>query len=250
MKMTSFLMKKQKGSNQMQIGIYNQTKEKTRDIATIIDKIALNCSFNLSIVLYNNIENLIYDIQDGMYFNVLFVGINRDNSKNDNTLRKIGYNGEIVLCSEKSVVKISSQMIDATGVIVKPYCEKFIFELLNNINSKTIKNYQLQYRGSIIQLNFDEIIFIESCNNKCKIHTSSGEIFIEYKKLCDIENELNDKRFLRSHQSFLVNMDKVRSVSDKFEMLNGEIASITQRNLKKIKTTFINYIKSKVIYEL
>ena len=110
--------------------------------------------------------------------------------------------------------------------------------------------YQTQHGGTINQLKFDDINFIESRNSKCEIHTIKGEIFTEYKKLCEIENELNDKRFLRSHQSFLVNMNLVSSVSDKFEMKNGEIASITQRNLKKIKTTYKNYIKNKVSYNL
>ena len=234
----------------MQIGIYNQSEQEKHDISTIIDEVAQKCSFNVSVIRYRNVENVMHDIRDGIFFDVIFIEMNGDELKNTDMFREIGYNGEIVLCSQNSVINISSHMIDATGVIVKPYCKEFIFKLLNKINNKKPKTYQTQHGGTINQLNFDEINFIESRNSKCEIHTIKGEIFTEYKKLCEIENELNDKRFLRSHQSFLVNMNLVCSVSDKFEMQNGEIASITQRNLKKIKTTYKNYIKNKVSYNL
>ena len=247
--MTSFLMKMaNKEVIKMQIGIYNQSKQEKYNISTIIGEVSQNCSFDVSIIQYKNIENLIYDIRDGIFFDLIFIEINGDEFKNTDTLRKIGYIGNFVLFTKNSVINISSQIIDASGIVVKPYCKKFILKLLNSINDKTHKFYQTQYRGTINRIYYDEINYIESINNKCRIHAESGKVFTEYKKLNDIESELNDKRFLRCHQSFLVNMDLVRSVSDKFEMQNGKIVAITQRNMKKIKTTFKNYIKNKVFY--
>ena len=48
-----------------------------------------------------------HDIRDGIFFDVIFIEMNGDELKNTDMFREIGYNGEIVLCSQNSVINIS-----------------------------------------------------------------------------------------------------------------------------------------------
>ena len=41
------------------------------------------------------------------------------------------------------------------------------------------------------------------------MHCRDGQSYVIYKRLTNIEHELNDARFLRCHQSYLVNMNHV-----------------------------------------
>ena len=60
-----------------------------------------------------------------------------------------------------------------------------------------------------------------------------------------IEGELGDRRFLRCHQSFLVNMDQVQSADQAFHLSSGDAVPIRQRELKRIRERYLNYLSGK-----
>ncbi|MDY4429835.1 LytTR family DNA-binding domain-containing protein, partial [Evtepia sp.] len=66
-----------------------------------------------------------------------------------------------------------------------------------------------------------------------------------YKTLNTIEKELGDRRFLRCHQSFLVNMDHIRQIDKQFLLSNGDIVPIRQRGVKPVRQAYIDYTASK-----
>ena len=105
--------------------------------------------------------------------------------------------------------------------------------------------YRIKQRSNIVTVRFDDILYIESSNSRCILHNDNNTSYIIYKRLNDIETELNDKRFLRCHQSYLVNMDYIKNADKQFELINGEIVCIRQRNLKAIKQEYLNYLNSK-----
>ena len=61
-------------------------------------------------------------------------------------------------------------------------------------------------------------------------------------KLNDLEEKLSDKRFLRCHQSYLVNMDHVQSAGNNFIMDSGDVVRIRQKGVKEIKEMYEKYI--------
>ena len=88
---------------------------------------------------------------------------------------------------------------------------------------------------------YRDILYIESSNSKCMIHTVSGRVHTAYKTLNTIEKELNDSCFLRCHQSFLVNMDHVRQIGKEFLLSNGETIPIRQRGVKPVRQAYMAY---------
>lgn len=77
-------------------------------------------------------------------------------------------------------------------------------------------NTKIKKRNSVIQVLYSEIEYIESSNSKCILHRTDGNKYTIYKKLNDIEEEINHRAFLRCHQSYLVNMNKIESVENEF----------------------------------
>lgn len=64
-----------------------------------------------------------------------------------------------------------------------------------------------------------------------------------YIHLDELEARLTDRRFLRCHQSYLVNMDHVRRVDSHFVVEGGASVSIRQRDLKVIRDRYLAYIE-------
>ena len=70
-------------------------------------------------------------------------------------------------------------------------------------------------------------------------------MYTVYKTLNTIEKELGDRRFLRCHQSFLVNMDHIKQIEKQFLLSNGEVVPIRQRGVKLVRQAYIDYTASK-----
>jgi DNA-binding LytR/AlgR family response regulator len=61
-----------------------------------------------------------------------------------------------------------------------------------------------------------------------------------------LEKLLPSPRFLRSHRSYVVNLDRVDEVSDDFIMDNGTVAYIPVKSHRKSKRAYADYVFSRV----
>lgn len=93
----------------------------------------------------------------------------------------------------------------------------------------------------IIPLN--DIIFVESSNRKSVIYTT-GETYATTMTIDALEKLLPSPRFLRSHRSYIVNLDHVDDLEEDFIMDNGEIAYIAVKHHRKIKHAYDDYLFS------
>jgi DNA-binding LytR/AlgR family response regulator len=95
----------------------------------------------------------------------------------------------------------------------------------------------------IILLN--DIVFVESSNRKSLIYTTS-ETYATTMTIDALEKLLPSPRFLRSHRSYIVNLDHVDDLEEDFIMDNGDIAYVAVKNHRKIKHAYDDYLFSTV----
>ena len=208
-------------------------------------------SFYFSLVPYEYGRNFLYDIEEGVYFDVSFLDIYMEDTMGNeiaHKLRAMGYQGEIVFLTASPDFAIESYDVDASGYLLKPLdygkFKMVMDRITRNIDPST---YQIRQRTTVTKIVYHEILYIESCNSKCILHSASGESYTVYKTLTAIEKELGDRRFLRCHQSFLVNMDHIKQIGAQFLLSNGEIVPIRQRGVKSVRQACMNYFASKSI---
>ncbi len=91
-----------------------------------------------------------------------------------------------------------------------------------------------------------EIVYIESNRNRLTIHTVKENI-LYYGRLDEMESRLPEKSFLRCHQSFLVNMDRVYAAEDVFRMETGDIVPIRVRERRAMREAYFRYMTEKNI---
>ena len=94
---------------------------------------------------------------------------------------------------------------------------------------------------------FSRIAYFESCGRRIRIHTSdpgaeATDTGVFYGKLNELERQLPSPptcRFLRIHQSFLINFDHVKSIGpSQVVMLDGTVLQISDERRKTVKTQF------------
>ncbi|MES2111347.1 MAG: LytTR family DNA-binding domain-containing protein [Bacteroidota bacterium] len=59
-----------------------------------------------------------------------------------------------------------------------------------------------------VKIEFADILYIESVKDYIRLHTREKEVIAKY-KISDIETELSGKGFLRTHRSFIVNLNNI-----------------------------------------
>ena len=150
-------------------------------------------------------------------------------------MRQIQCKVPIIFLTASPDYAIESYEVQASGYLLKSFSEEKLMKLLNRIlktdmkRRVAIKNRR-QYRYPCT----DDIMYIDSDKHNVTLHLSDGSEIITVDKLGEIEKRINEKRFLRCHQSYLVNMDYIKDVEDDFIMEDGTLVPIRVRGRKEI----------------
>lgn len=221
-----------------------------RDIMEhLLNRYSSERSISFEFVPYEYGINFLYDMEEGAYFDIVFLDIYMEDTMGNeiaHQLRAMGYQGEIVFLTASPDFAIESYDVDASGYLLKP----LDYEKLKMVMDRITRNiapstYQIRQRTTVTKVVYHEILYIESSNSKCILHTESGGAYTIYKTLNTIEKELGDRRFLRCHQSFLVNMDHIKQIEKQFLLSNGDVVPIRQRGVKLVRQAYMDYIASK-----
>ena len=200
----------------------------------------------VSIVEYDSGETLIADVEEGyVAMDLLFLDIYMKKLNGMETarkLRQIQCKVPIIFLTASPDYAIESYEVQASGYLLKSFSEEKLMKLLNRIlktdmkRRVAIKNRR-QYRYPCT----DDIMYIDSDKHNVTLHLSDGSDIITVDKLGEIEKRINEKRFLRCHQSYLVNMDSIKDVEDDFIMEDGTLVPIRVRGRKEILDTYYDY---------
>jgi DNA-binding LytR/AlgR family response regulator len=137
--------------------------------------------------------------------------------------------------------------LNAYKYLLKPLVEE---DVVDALELATLKRDKAQ--GATLAIVTDnipvfiplnDIIFVESSNRKSIIYTIH-EAYATTMTIDALEKLLPPPRFLRSHRSFIVNLDHVDELEEDFIMDNGEVAYVAVKNHRKIKHAYDDYLFS------
>lgn len=160
-------------------------------------------------------------------------------------LRNMGCRTDIIFLTTTPDFAIEGYEVEAAGYILKPLEQEKLLQLLERLfqrENSTILT--LRQGNSVFTIVPSEIVYIESNRNLLTIHTVR-ETISYYGRLDEMADKLPKKKFLRCHQSFLVNMDRIYAAEDDFRMETGEIVPIRVRERRAIREAYFHYITEK-----
>ncbi|MDR1641342.1 MAG: LytTR family transcriptional regulator DNA-binding domain-containing protein [Clostridiales bacterium] len=120
---------------------------------------------------------------------------------------------------------------------------------------KAIEASQIEGQAAIIvktrdilaRVFYDEILYIENHGRQVLVHVVKGPTMCSY---ASIENlmEILDDRFLRCSKSYIVNMDRVKSLSRReLTMRNGDQVHISQSHFARAKRVLSSYLEARAL---
>lgn len=201
---------------------------------------------DVTILEYESGESLLADIEEGyLEADLLFLDIymkEMNGMEVARRLRETNHNGPIVFLTASRDFAIESYEVQASGYILKPFDVEKIRELTGRLLKREQRRRveirsKRQYRYPYI----DEIMYAESEAHMIWIHLRDGSEIVAQEKLGDLEERISERRFLRCHQSYLVNMDYIRDAEDGFVLKNGTNIPIRVRGRKEILESYHEY---------
>lgn len=206
----------------------------------------VNKPISNEIIQYEKGMDLLHDVEDDVWFDIVFLDIYMNDLLGIDVahkLRSLGYRGHIIFLTATADFAVDSYEVEALGYLLKPQSFEKLSQVMDRATREmTANTYQVKKHSKIIRVPYHEILYVESMNSKCIMHCCNDQSYVIYKRLTNIEHELNDERFLRCHQSYLVNMDHIHQVDSQFTLVTGDTVAIRQRDLKSIRQTALDYL--------
>ena len=203
-----------------------------------------------TVMLYENGAGLLCDVSGGRNFDIIFMDIYVGEKLGIDIARQLrngGYENLLIFSTITDEYAIESYSVKANGYILKPYNMSRLESVLDMVLEKYEADYmRVKVRNTYVNVPYSDIIYIESCNSRCILHTADEEYSL-YMRLDEIEESLSgdESRFLRCHRSYIVNMDHITAVDEQFRLDNGESVLIRSKSKAQIKRQYIEYEEGK-----
>jgi two-component system LytT family response regulator len=174
----------------------------------------------------NPIDSLKY-LQENKV-DIVFLDINMpelDGMSLGKILTKLNPNIKIIFITAYRDYAAEAFEIKAFDYLLKPYSEKRITEVLNNLtmikDNSPIKEVEKINKVTVfldekmVVLSLDEIYYIEVSEKESLVYTQN-EIYTSKLKISKWEEILPKNKFYRTHRAYIVNLDKIKEVEPWF----------------------------------
>ena len=158
-------------------------------------------------------------------------------------LRDIGVESLIVFITSSAEYVFSGYEVKAFRYILKTDLvnafSRVFSECLLELKKLNTSFFTVKTSSSVKNIPLSDILYFESNKRLLNIHTKN-EVISFYEKLDNVEDELKEKDFIRIHQSFLVNAQKIKSVSkDSALLVNGFSLPVSKSKATKVKDAYL-----------
>jgi DNA-binding LytR/AlgR family response regulator len=159
----------------------------------------------------------------------------------------------IIYLTSSADYALKSFGVYAFQYLLKPVSASQLHGVLNKAFLKIDQEKQnvisLKTKDGISVIRYHQIISVEYSNHCLRFYLSDGTTAVSVCLREPFEttaNELQkDRRFVRPHVSFVINMRYVRTITSKgFSMTNGSFIAISRKNYTEIKKKYIDFLLS------
>ena len=157
---------------------------------------------------------------------------------------------DVIFVTAYDQYAIKAIKAQAFDYLLKPVEHHELKVLIDNMISKKEKEQIDQNLDKKIQVATDQniklidpegIIYCQSDGNYCHIHLKNGESHLISKKLKYMEEKLEKYPFMRVHNSYIVNLNKVREINKKDSLIilnDGTSVPISRSKKEKLFNLF------------
>lgn len=223
------------------IAICDDSKLDRQLLKVVIQTYFENNEEEFKIFEYELGDNLLDDIE----VELLFLDIIMNGMKIARKLRDIQFKAPIIFLTAHADYAVESYEVYAAGYLLKPYDTNKLTLLLDEVLQRSVqKRIAVKVKKQHRYLEINDIMYVESDKHVLNIHLKDSRVIQTTEKLSELEKTINSKRFIRCHQSYLVNMDYIKDAKTDFILSNDIRIPIRVRGRKETIEKYHKYYSS------
>ncbi len=236
----------------MRIAICDDNKQELLQIRRLMDEY-LNSRFTenkIEIYSFESSIDMITQIESGNHFDIFLLDVIMPNINGIRLATEIRSNDQvskIIFLTSSTEFAVDSYSVDAFNYLVKPVQKDKLFSVLekafNDIFRDLNQYIVLKARTGLFKVFLHELIYLEVIGRTIYFHQKSGITIESISTMSQIEAVLlKDKRFIKPHRSYIINLDFVKNLSqDGFTTTSGLFIPVSRNAFKDVKQKYINY---------
>ena len=221
------------------------------EVRYTLSKILSELPMVKKIEVYSDMDMCLGDIDEGNYYDVVFMEVDWKQEKTGidygKTIYKMSPYTKLIYIAADVEKYIESIFLDGpkvSGFLKNPIdgiqVKKYMAQLEGDLK-RTEGRLLIHYKGSNIAIPFQDIMYLESQLHKVNIVLQNKK-YLCAGKLDEMGKRLG-KQFVRCHKSYIVNMDYIHEFKGrKIYLKNGEEIAISKTCLETMKVGFAKYI--------
>ncbi len=205
--------------------------------------------FEVIATFNNSLEAL--DFINGTPVDAVFLDINMPMMTGFELISLIENKTKVIITTAFREFAAESYDLDVLDYLVKPIpLPRFIkcinkitteYNLKNNIKVETTKGDShifIKVDKKMMKINIEEILFVEGMKEYIKVVTPD-KTYITHKSLTSLSEELPADRFLRVHKSYVIALNKVKSIEGNRVQIQSYTIPIGRNYSKDVKTKIL-----------
>ena len=210
----------------------------------------INCY--IDILTYKSGDDLLSDLAAGMLNDTIitFLDILMPGTNGIDTAKKIREtnNDMVIIFTTMSM----DHMLDGYSVyalqyLVKPVKYPEVKDALGKCMAKyagLLRSIEVLSDRLTVRVYLKDIMYLEFSSRSLHIHTAT-EIIKTFLPLSEVERQLDDRSFLRTHRSYIVNMRYIRQMlPNDFLLVNNEAIPIRRNDKLTVKQAYRDYLST------
>lgn len=170
------------------------------------------------------------------HIDLVFLDIEMPKMDGLEMLRTLSPLPQVILVTAHEKYAVESYEYDVTDFLHKPISlarfmkavDKAYNRFENNRASITSQDKTIFIKADsrLVQINTEDILYIEALGNYMRIYTSGDQKYTILSTMKDIISKLSSEDFVRVHRSFIVRLDKIKTIEDNYIVINNKQINI------------------------
>ncbi len=228
---------------ELRIAICDDEDVRRTELRTVLDRVLQARGIHASCEEYAAGQKLIADSAEEP-FDLAFLDVYLERESGlsvARALRSADANMHIVFLTVSREHAVDSYEVRATDYLIKPVNEQGIERVLDRVLPSSVPRLAFRVGTGRRYIPYGDILYLESRDHAVLLHTVDGACYRGFAKLGDVQDQLDDDRFLRCHRSCLVNMDYIADVRDDFVLNDGTCVPVRVKERRKMHEAYHRY---------
>lgn len=177
---------------------------------------------------------------------LIFLDINMPEISGISFAKSINKNSKIIFTTAYRDYAVEGFELQAVDYLLKPISFDRVLKAVTNYFEiySDLEHNELKLTNSsdfmfvkadrrMVKIDFNEIIYIESCSDYLKIHLAN-ETILTRQTISAIEAKLPRGKFLRIHRSFIITLKNISSFNNEEIVINNKALTISRSYKKEV----------------